>query len=98
MLPFRCSLRWLMRAVRTAICTSEEPVSRSWTRYFATISGLGVGRGKSSPYFSSFCTLLLNPGTIAKTRQASGQPRLGDEVRAYGVCKQQRVVVRANSV
>src|SRR6185437_3167155 len=29
LLPCRCSVKWLMRCVRSAICTSAEPVSFS---------------------------------------------------------------------
>ena len=33
-----CSLRWLISQVRTATCTSTEPVSPSWRAYCAMIS------------------------------------------------------------
>src|SRR5438093_13242164 len=52
-----CSVRWRMRSVRSAICTSAEPVSESWSLLSLIVAALsGIRACEPSSIRQSFDT------------------------------------------
>src|SRR5829696_7134608 len=91
----RCPVRWLMRSVRIAICTSGEPVSVSWRRYspiVAALSGIAVALPRISGVDGLWTRLAVasGAGTMVPARYrhdrargplARGEPQLPHRAR-----------------
>src|SRR5664279_2405457 len=69
----RCSVRWMMRALRMAICTSGEPVSVSWRRYSEMVACLSGMWGID----------LWNLGDGRRTEHAGAPMLAGSQVVRY---------------